>query len=54
VSRHPAAIGGAENRVRVLLQGRERIHIIEPTKAVGTVASSDFGAPGPVIDFQPP
>ena len=35
-------------------KGENGIHIIEPTKAVATVASSDFGAPGPVVDFQPP
>ena len=35
-------------------KGDNGIHIIEPTKPVATVASSDFGAPGPVIDFQPP
>jgi hypothetical protein len=35
-------------------KGENGIHIIDATKAVATVASSDFGAPGPVIDFQPP
>jgi hypothetical protein len=35
-------------------KGENGIHLIEPTKSVATVASSDFGAPGPVVDFQPP
>jgi hypothetical protein len=35
-------------------KGENGIHVVEPTKVVATVASSDFGAPGPVIDFQPP
>jgi hypothetical protein len=35
-------------------KGANGIHVVEPTKVVATVASSDFGAPGPVIDFQPP
>ncbi len=35
-------------------KGENGIHVIEPTKPIATVASSDFGAPGPVIDFQPP
>jgi len=30
------------------------IHEIDATKPVVTVSSSDFGSPGPVIDFQPP
>ncbi|MEO6213958.1 MAG: hypothetical protein ABIP65_10060 [Vicinamibacterales bacterium] len=30
------------------------IHTLSPDKPLHTVASADFGAPGPVIDFQPP
>jgi hypothetical protein len=30
------------------------IHAIEGTKPIAVVQSSDFGAPGPIIDFQPP
>ena len=30
------------------------IHTLSRDQALYTVASSDFGAPGPVIDFQPP
>ncbi len=35
-------------------KGENGIHVIDPVKPVATVASSDFGAPGPIIDFQPP
>ena len=35
-------------------KGENGIHLIEGTKPLVTVATSDFGAPGPVIDFQPP
>jgi hypothetical protein len=36
-------------------KGENGIHSLDPGKApVATVASSDFGAPGPIIDFQPP
>jgi hypothetical protein len=35
-------------------KGDNGIHVIDPAKSVATVASSDFGAPGPVVDFQPP
>jgi Omp85 superfamily domain/WD40-like Beta Propeller Repeat len=30
------------------------VHAMEPKQPVSTVASSDFGEPGPIIDFQPP
>jgi hypothetical protein len=35
-------------------KGENGIHIIDGTKPLATVDSSDFGAPGPNIDFQPP
>jgi hypothetical protein len=35
-------------------KGMDGIHTIDGTKPIATVASSDFGSPGPVIDFQPP
>jgi WD40 repeat protein len=35
-------------------KGENGIHVISGTKPIATVASSDFGAPGPIIDFQPP
>jgi hypothetical protein len=35
-------------------KGEYGIHTKELIKPVATVASSDFGAPGPVVDFQPP
>lgn len=35
-------------------KGDYGIHILDRAKAVATAQSSDFGAPGPVIDFQAP
>lgn len=35
-------------------KGENGIHLIETGKAVATANTSDFGAPGPVIDFQAP
>ena len=35
-------------------KGDQSIRILERTEPLHTVASSDFGAPGPIIDFQPP
>ena len=35
-------------------KGEYGIHTLTRDQALHTVASSDFGAPGPVIDFQPP
>jgi WD40-like Beta Propeller Repeat len=35
-------------------KGENGIHFIEASKPIATVASADFGAPGPIIDFQPP
>jgi hypothetical protein len=35
-------------------KGEERIHIISGDKPLATVASTDFGEPGPIIDFTPP
>jgi hypothetical protein len=35
-------------------KGEYGIHTLTRDQPVATVASADFGAPGPVIDFQPP
>ncbi|MGE3843188.1 MAG: hypothetical protein AB7I50_16575, partial [Vicinamibacterales bacterium] len=35
-------------------KGEYGVHSIEPAEPVTSAASSDFGAPGPVIDFQAP
>jgi hypothetical protein len=35
-------------------KGENGIHIIDRDKPISTAASSDFGAPGPVVDFQAP
>jgi hypothetical protein len=35
-------------------KGEYEIHTLARDQPLHTVASSDFGAPGPVIDFQPP
>jgi hypothetical protein len=44
----------AAHRVRQLLQGRVRAAHARAQGADPTAASADFGAPGPVIDFQAP
>jgi hypothetical protein len=46
--------GGERLAFVTYYKGENGIHVIEPTAAIATAASSDFGAPGPVIDFQPP
>ncbi len=35
-------------------KGKNGIHLLSPEKPVATVASSDFGAPGPLFDFTVP
>jgi hypothetical protein len=35
-------------------KGENGIHIITPDAPIATVASSDFGSPGPIIEFQAP
>ncbi len=35
-------------------KGEYSVHILERTEPLHTVATSDFGAPGPIIDFQAP
>ena len=35
-------------------KGEYGIHTLNRDKPLNTVASADFGAPGPIIDFQPP
>ena len=35
-------------------KGEYGVHTIAPKEPIATAASSDFGAPGPVIDFQAP
>ena len=47
---------GKTNRIAFVsyYKGDQSIRILERTEPLHTVASSDFGAPGPIIDFQPP
>jgi hypothetical protein len=47
---------GGEPRVTFVtyFKGDYGVHSITPKEPVATAASSDFGAPGPVIDFQAP
>ena len=33
-------------------KGENGIHIVTPDKPIAVAASSDFGSPGPVIDFR--
>ena len=35
-------------------KGEYGIHTLNRTEPIHTVATADFGAPGPIIDFQPP
>jgi hypothetical protein len=35
-------------------KGEFGVHTLTPKEPIATVASKDFGEPGPVIDFQPP
>jgi outer membrane protein assembly factor BamA len=35
-------------------KGANGIHTLTPDEPVSTVASADFGSPGPIIDFTPP
>jgi hypothetical protein len=35
-------------------KGEQSIRVLDRTEPLHTVASADFGAPGPIIDFQPP
>ncbi len=36
------------------LKGDYGLHILERKEEITTVASEDFGAPGPIVDFQAP
>jgi hypothetical protein len=36
------------------LKGDYGLHILDRREEIATVASADFGAPGPIVDFQPP
>ncbi len=49
---HQAA--GAQVAFITFYKGNYGLHTISLAKPVATVASSDFGAPGPIIEFQPP
>ncbi|MEW6320559.1 MAG: hypothetical protein AB1635_05675 [Acidobacteriota bacterium] len=48
--------GSKEPRVAFVTynKGEYGLHTLERRDPIGTAASADFGAPGPVIDFQPP
>src|SRR6202008_3543589 len=35
-------------------KGEYSVHVLERTEPLHTVATADFGAPGPIIDFQAP
>ena len=55
VSPVPLPAGGAMHVAFVsYTKGVNGIHIISREKPLLTVPSSDFGAPAPVVDFQPP
>jgi hypothetical protein len=47
---------GKTNRVAFIsyYKGEYSVHVLERTEPLHTVASADFGAPGPIIDFQAP
>jgi len=47
---------GKTNRIAFIsyYKGEYSVHILERTEPLNMVATSDFGAPGPIIDFQAP
>ncbi len=47
---------GTANKIAFVtyFKGEYGVHTLTPKEPVATVASKDFGEPGPVIDFQPP
>jgi hypothetical protein len=47
---------GQSNRIAFVsyYKGDYTLHTLERKEPLHTAASSDFGAPGPIIDFQPP
>ena len=47
---------GKTNRIAFVsyYKGEYSVHILERTEPLHTVATADFGAPGPIIDFQAP
>src|SRR4029450_6351838 len=47
---------GASNRVAFVtyLKGDYGLHVLERKEEIAKVASSDFGTPGPIVDFQAP
>jgi WD40 repeat protein len=48
--------GGSVLRIAFVsyYKGENGIHIITPDNPIAVASSSDFGSPGPIIDFQPP
>ena len=47
---------GKTNRIAFIsyYKGEYSVHVLDRTEPLHTVATSDFGAPGPIIDFQAP
>jgi WD40 repeat protein len=47
---------GKTNRIAFVsyYKGEYSVHVLERTEPLHTVATADFGAPGPIIDFQAP
>ncbi|OFW23200.1 MAG: hypothetical protein A3H97_12085 [Acidobacteria bacterium RIFCSPLOWO2_02_FULL_65_29] len=47
---------GSSHRIAFVsyYKGEHSIRTLERTEPIHSVASADFGAPGPIIDFQPP
>jgi hypothetical protein len=47
---------GATPRIAFVtyLKGDYGLHVLERTEEITTVASEDFGSPGPIVDFQAP
>jgi hypothetical protein len=48
--------GNAEPRIGIVTyyKGEYELHVLDRRDPIATAASSDFGAPGPIIDFQAP
>ena len=55
-ARRPARTATAPPRIGVIsyYKGEYELHALERRDPIVTAASSDFGAPGPIIDFQAP
>jgi WD40-like Beta Propeller Repeat len=54
----PVVLGGQAGAPRIAFvsyyKGEYGLHVLEPKEPLKTAATADFGAPGPIIDFQAP